>query len=116
MLSKTMLLEQFSKELKLEDRMRNLKKRYLSKCIEFDNPIITNLINEYNSYANGRSIKIKTPLCGILATLNQLDTLSTSANTSLNMRTQPNQLAYNRIRVGSQVLETDFYSSFNLGH
>jgi len=90
--------------------MRDLKKRYLAKCINFDNPIITNLIEEYNSYANGRSIKIKTPLCGIQSTP-PISPLNNS-----NSQTQPNRRAYNRIRAGSQVIETDFYSSFNLGH
>jgi hypothetical protein len=109
-------LRLLSEEIKLEDRMRDLKKRYLAKCINFDNPVITNLIEEYNSYANGRSIKIKTPLCGILETLNQLTTPQISTINSPNRQTQSNRLAYNHIRVGSQVIETDFYSRFNLGH
>jgi hypothetical protein len=103
-------LRLLAEELKLEDRMRDLKKRYLAKCINFDNPIITNLIEEYNSYVNGRSIKIKTPLCGIQST----PPISPINNS--NSQTQPNRRAYNRIRAGSQVIETDFYSSFNLGH
>jgi len=109
-------LRLLAEELKLEDRMRDLKKRYLAKCINFDNPIITNLIEEYNSYANGRSIKTKTPLCGILTTLNQLSTPPISSNNSPSRQTQSNRLAYNHIRAGSQIIETDFYSSFNLGH
>jgi hypothetical protein len=35
------------KELKLVDRMRDLKKRYLSKCIDSSNPMLTNLIEEH---------------------------------------------------------------------
>ena len=34
-------LRLLAKELTLIDRMRNLKKRYLLKCIESNNPIIT---------------------------------------------------------------------------
>ncbi len=59
-------LRLLAKELKLEDRLRNLKKRYLSKCLESKNPILVNLISEYNAYANGRTLEVKTPLCGVL--------------------------------------------------
>ena len=45
--------------------MRNLKKRYLAKCIESKNPIITKLIN-------GRLLPLKPPLYGILSNLSEL--------------------------------------------
>ena len=35
-------------------------------AIEFENPIIVPLINEFNSYKGGRDISTKTPLCEAL--------------------------------------------------
>ena len=47
-------LRLLAEELKLVDRMHDLKKRYLSKCIDSSNPILTNLIEDYKTFANGR--------------------------------------------------------------
>ena len=68
-------------------------------------------------------LEIKTPLCGVLSNLQHIIEppqslqLLATANTSQTITTQlPNQLQYDQIQVDNQVLETDFYSSFNLGH
>ena len=95
--------------------MRNLKKRYLAKCIESKNPIITKLINEYKAYANGRILPIKTPLCGILSNLSEL-ALPPSSSPIQSDTIRQEQLQYDHVLIGNQIIETDFYSSFNLGH
>ena len=108
-------LRLLAKELTLVDRMRNLKKRYLAKCIESKNPIITKLINEYKAYANGRILPIKTPLCGILSNLSGL-ALPSSSSPIQSETIRQEQLQYDYVLIGNQIIETDFYSSFNLGH
>jgi hypothetical protein len=119
-------LRMLAKEFKLVDPMRDLKKRYLSKCIDSSNPILTSLIEEYKTFANGRILNTKTPLCDVL---NQLDHLTSPLSSPIriqsNLQSQPeinepntniNGRNFNVIVAGSRVKETDFYSRFNLGH
>ena len=50
----------------LEERLIELKQRFINKSIEFQNPVIVPLISDYNSYKGGRNIIIKTPLCAAI--------------------------------------------------
>ena len=119
-------LRLLAKELKLVDRMRDLKKRYLRKCIDSSNPILTSLIEEYKAFSNGRILNTKTPLCDVLNQLDHLTSpLSSPIGTQVNRQSQPeinepitniNDRNFNVIVAGSRIVETDFYSSFNLGH
>jgi hypothetical protein len=56
-------LHALAKEASLDKRLLNLKRRFITKSIDSNNPIICPLIKEYNDFAGGRELKISTPLC-----------------------------------------------------
>ena len=90
-------------EQTLLNRFKELKKRYIKKTMEFDNPIICPLIEEYKNFANGRNLAIRTPLCDII---NQLEVSDHSLSPDLSNQYQ-NQYQHR--------IESDFYSSYNAG-
>jgi hypothetical protein len=49
--------------IRIETRMINLRKRYIFKAIENNNPMILDLISEYLNFKGGRNLSIITMLC-----------------------------------------------------
>lgn len=47
----------------LEDRFDRLNLNYLIKCIMYENPIITELYEDYLKFATSRTLKYQTPFC-----------------------------------------------------
>ena len=86
-----------SNEITIQERMNELKKRYLQKVIEHKNPIITSLINEFKDYARGRVLRTKKPLCDVILEIE-------------------NETAQNPNPIQNNVIEGLMYSSYNEGH
>ena len=96
-------LHELAQEISIDTRLNDLKQRYIQKCIDHTNPVIVPLINEFKSYSNGRQITIRTPLC----LTDEIETHNDEPSYD------PNS---DHIQLGDgQVIQTDFYSSFNMG-
>ena len=49
----------------IKERFDTLRKRYVEKVIKNENPMILQLVDEYNKFKGGREVAYKTLLCGI---------------------------------------------------
>ena len=58
-----MPLQILAEEISIDDRLIELKERYLNKALDYENPIIAELYEDFKNYSNGGILKIKTPLC-----------------------------------------------------
>ena len=59
----TATLHQISNIQTIEERFHDLNSKYLRRCVLMENPIITNLFEDYKHYKNGRNVEIMTTLC-----------------------------------------------------
>ena len=53
-----------AQDITMDERLGNLKENYFKKAIKHKNPLIMQLIEEYKSFKNGRSISTPTVFCG----------------------------------------------------
>ena len=49
----------------IEERLTTLRERYIHRAILNKNPMMEQVIEEYNAYKGGRELRIKTLLCGV---------------------------------------------------
>ena len=57
----TAILHKISNIQTIKERSHDLNSKYLSRYILMENPIITNLFEEYKNYINGINIENTTP-------------------------------------------------------
>jgi hypothetical protein len=56
-------LLKIANDITMEERLSNLKENYLKKAIKHKNPLICQLIEEYNCFRGGHMISVPTVFC-----------------------------------------------------
>ena len=56
-------LLKLAQESNLDTRLNNLNEKYLCRAINTKNPLVTQAINEFKRFKNGRFLTVKTSLC-----------------------------------------------------
>ncbi len=64
--------------IKLETRLSELRKKYIEKAVERNNPLVKETISEYNRFKR-KNIKLSTLLCG-LTICRELEDITISRN------------------------------------